>query len=98
MLTPRAAGRSSRISETDARELGIEDNDWIEAFNANALTARAVVSQRVPPGNDHDVPRAHQRTFPDPEVTVASIQLGDPFLPRNPPIRIGGGYAQYLRL
>jgi nitrate reductase alpha subunit len=39
------------ISETDAKELGIEDNDWIEAFNANgALTARAVVSQRVPPG------------------------------------------------
>lgn len=39
------------ISEADARELGIEDNDWIEAFNANgALTARAVVSQRVPPG------------------------------------------------
>jgi nitrate reductase alpha subunit len=38
------------ISETDAKELGIEDNDWIEAFNANgALTARAVVSQRVPP-------------------------------------------------
>ncbi|MDI8746231.1 hypothetical protein MJM83_29865, partial [Salmonella enterica subsp. enterica serovar Montevideo] len=32
-------------------DLGIEDNDWIEVFNSNgALTARAVVSQRVPAG------------------------------------------------
>jgi nitrate reductase / nitrite oxidoreductase, alpha subunit len=39
------------ISETDARVARIEDNDWIEAFNANgALCARAVVSQRVPSG------------------------------------------------
>ncbi len=39
------------ISETDAKAAGIVDNDWIEAFNANgALTARAVVSQRVPAG------------------------------------------------
>ncbi|WP_325049158.1 molybdopterin dinucleotide binding domain-containing protein [Dongshaea marina] len=31
--------------------MGIEDNDWIEAFNNNgALVARAVVSQRVPAG------------------------------------------------
>ena len=30
---------------------GIVDNDWIELFNANgALSARAVVSQRVKPG------------------------------------------------
>ena len=39
------------MSEVDAKTAGIEDNDWIEAFNANgALVARAVVSQRVPPG------------------------------------------------
>ena len=32
-------------------EAGIEDNDWVECFNANgALTARAVVSQRVKEG------------------------------------------------
>ncbi len=30
---------------------GIVDNDWIEVFNVNgALTARAVVSQRIKPG------------------------------------------------
>lgn len=51
MLTLSRGGPIVWISETDAKELGIEDNDWIEAFNANgALTARAVVSQRVPPG------------------------------------------------
>jgi len=39
------------LSETDAKEAGIVDNDWIELFNANgALSARAVVSQRVKVG------------------------------------------------
>jgi nitrate reductase alpha subunit len=39
------------MSETDAAKAGIEDNDWIEVFNANgALTARAVVSQRIREG------------------------------------------------
>ena len=39
------------VSEVDARESGIVDNDWIEAFNINgALVARAVVSQRVKQG------------------------------------------------
>ncbi len=59
MLTPMRGGPIVQLSETDAKELGIEDNDWIEAFNANgALTARAVVSQRVPPGMTMDVPRS----------------------------------------
>jgi nitrate reductase / nitrite oxidoreductase, alpha subunit len=51
MLTLSRGGPIVWLSETDAHEAGIEDNDWIEAFNANgALTARAVVSQRVPAG------------------------------------------------
>jgi nitrate reductase alpha subunit len=51
MLTLNRGGPVVWLSETDAREAGIEDNDWIEAFNVNgALTARAVVSQRVPSG------------------------------------------------
>ncbi len=51
MLTLSRGGPIVWISETDAMAAGIEDNDWIEAFNANgALTARAVVSQRVPAG------------------------------------------------
>jgi len=51
MLTLSRGGPIVWISESDARKAGIEDNDWIEAYNANgALTARAVVSQRVKEG------------------------------------------------
>jgi nitrate reductase alpha subunit len=51
MLTLSRGGPIVWISESDAKNAGIEDNDWIEAFNANgALVARAVVSQRVKAG------------------------------------------------
>ncbi len=51
MLTLSRGGPIVWMSEIDAKDLGIEDNDWIEAFNSNgSLTARAVVSQRVPDG------------------------------------------------
>lgn len=51
MLTLNRGGPVVWLSETDAKKVGIQDNDWIEAFNLNgALTARAVVSQRVPEG------------------------------------------------
>ncbi len=51
MLTLSRGGPIVWISEVDAKKAGIEDNDWIECFNANgALTARAVVSQRVNAG------------------------------------------------
>ena len=51
MLTLSRGGPCVWISETDAKAIGVEDNDWIEAFNTNgALVARAVVSQRVAPG------------------------------------------------
>jgi nitrate reductase alpha subunit len=51
MLTLNRGGPVVWISETDAKVAGIVDNDWVEVFNANgALTARAVVSQRVNPG------------------------------------------------
>ena len=51
MLTLSRGGPIVWISETDAKKAGISDNDWIEAYNTNgALTARAVVSQRVKEG------------------------------------------------
>ncbi|MGH8146636.1 MAG: nitrate reductase subunit alpha [Rhodanobacteraceae bacterium] len=51
MLTLSRGGPIVWISEVDAKKVGIEDNDWIECFNANgSLTARAVVSQRVNEG------------------------------------------------
>jgi nitrate reductase alpha subunit len=51
MLTLNRGGPVVWISEKDAKRAGIKDNDWIEVFNSNgALTARAVVSQRVREG------------------------------------------------
>lgn len=51
MLTLSRGGPIVWISETDAKKVGIVDNDWIELFNLNgAIAARAVVSQRVPAG------------------------------------------------
>ena len=52
MLTLNRGGPVIWISETDARKIGVVDNDWVEAFNSNgALTARAVVSQRIREGS-----------------------------------------------
>ena len=51
MLTLSRGGPIIWVSEADARKVGIEDNDWVEAYNVNgALVARAVVSQRIPQG------------------------------------------------
>lgn len=51
MLTLNRGGPVVWISETDAKKIDVEDNDWIELYNANgAIMARAVVSQRVPEG------------------------------------------------
>ena len=48
MLTLSRGGPIVWLSEIDAKRAGIVDNDWIELFNVNgAITARAVVSQRV---------------------------------------------------
>ena len=51
MLTLNRGGPVIWLSEDDATRAGIVDNDWVELFNINgAITARAVVSQRVNPG------------------------------------------------
>ncbi|MBX9831757.1 MAG: nitrate reductase subunit alpha, partial [Burkholderiaceae bacterium] len=51
MLTLSRGGPIIWLSEDDAKAIGVEDNDWIEAYNVNgAIAARAVVSQRVKPG------------------------------------------------
>ncbi|MBI5921388.1 MAG: nitrate reductase subunit alpha [Betaproteobacteria bacterium] len=51
MLTLSRGGPIVWLSEDDAKKVGIVDNDWIELYNVNgAITARAVVSQRVNPG------------------------------------------------
>ncbi|MCF6292361.1 MAG: nitrate reductase subunit alpha [Robiginitomaculum sp.] len=51
MLTMNRGGPVVWLSEVDAKKVDISDNDWIELYNVNgAISARAVVSQRVPEG------------------------------------------------
>ncbi|XPE59092.1 molybdopterin dinucleotide binding domain-containing protein [Shigella flexneri] len=51
MLTLGRGGPVVWMSEEDAKEIGIEDNDWIEVFNNNgAPDGTCNVSQRVPAG------------------------------------------------
>lgn len=49
LLTLSRGGPHVWVSEIDAKKAGVEDNDWVEVFNANGtIAARVVVSQRVP--------------------------------------------------
>ncbi len=51
MLTLFRGGPYLWVAEEDAVKIGLEDNDWVEAVNANGATvARVIVSQRIPTG------------------------------------------------
>ncbi|MEO5339913.1 MAG: nitrate reductase subunit alpha [Magnetococcus sp. MYC-9] len=51
MLTLFRGGPTVWVAEADAQSIGLVDNDWVEAVNANGATvARVVVSQRIPRG------------------------------------------------
>ena len=51
MQTLSRGGPIVWVSEIDATKIDLVDNDWIEIYNVNgALTARVVVSQRIPEG------------------------------------------------
>ncbi len=51
MLTLFRGGPNVWLSPVDADKAGIKDNDWLEIYNRNGVvTARAVVSHRMPAG------------------------------------------------
>ncbi|MFB4270159.1 nitrate reductase subunit alpha [Nonomuraea sp. GTA35] len=51
MLSLSRGGPTIWISVEDAADLGIADNDWVEAVNRNGVVvARAIVSHRMPKG------------------------------------------------
>ncbi|MBV4368895.1 nitrate reductase subunit alpha [Erwinia phyllosphaerae] len=97
MLTLSRGGPIVWMSEEDARELGIADNDWIEAFNANgSLTARAVVSQRIPAGMTM-MYHAQERivNIPGSEITGQRGGIHNSVTRACPkPTHMIGGYAQ----
>ncbi len=51
MLTLSRGCEPCWLSEVDAKELGIQDNDWVEVYNDHGVyCARASVSSRIPKG------------------------------------------------
>ncbi len=98
MLTLSRGGPVMWLSEVDAERAGIQDNDWIEAYNVNGnVTARAIVSQRLPQGLLM-MYHAQERlvNVPASEITkktggihnsVCKIELN--------PVHMIGGYAQF---
>lgn len=97
MLTLSRGGPIVWLSEDDAKTLGIVDNDWIEVFNANgALTARAVVSQRIPAGMTM-MYHAQERivNIPGSEITRQRGGIHNSVTRTCPkPTHMIGGYAQ----
>ncbi|MFV0277072.1 MAG: nitrate reductase subunit alpha [Parahaliea sp.] len=97
MQTLSRGGPIVWISENDARTIGVEDNDWIELFNANgAIAARAVVSQRVKNGTAM-MYHAQERivNVPGSEVTGTRGGIHNSVTRVCPkPTHMIGGYAQ----
>jgi nitrate reductase / nitrite oxidoreductase, alpha subunit len=97
MLTLGRGGPNIWISEIDAKKIDVEDNDWIEAYNSNgSLSARAVVSQRVPEGMSL-MYHAQEKIINTPKSETSGVRSGI----HNSITRISlkpthmiGGYAQ----
>jgi nitrate reductase / nitrite oxidoreductase, alpha subunit len=97
MLTLSRGGPIVWLSETDAKSVGIEDNDWIELYNVNgAICARAVVSQRVNQGMCM-MYHAQEKTvnMPGSEITGARGGIHNSVTRIvTKPTHMIGGYAQ----
>ncbi len=97
MLTLSRGGPIVWVSETDAKKVGIVDNDWVEVFNTNgALVARAVVSQRV---NEGMILMYHAQekivNTPGSEITQARGGIHNSVTRATvKPTHMIGGYAQ----
>ena len=97
MLTLSRGGPIIWISEVDAGRAGIEDNDWVEAYNRNgALVARAVVSQRIQPGTTFMYHAQEKMTnVPGSEITGARGGIHNSVTRTTlKPTHMIGGYAQ----
>jgi nitrate reductase alpha subunit len=97
MLTLNRGGAVVWVSEIDAAKIDVEDNDWIELYNTNgAITARAVVSQRVPEGMSM-MYHAQERIINNPGSKVTGTRGGiHNSVTRTvvKPTHMIGGYAQ----
>ncbi len=84
MLTLSRGMEPCWLSEEDAAEMGIKDNDWVEVFNDNGVyCTRACVSARIPKGVSI-VYHSPERTYSAPKSEIRG--------------RRGGGHNSFTRL
>ena len=85
------------MSDIDAKDAGIADNDWVEGWNANgAVVARAVVSSRIPSGMCF-VCHSTEKTMNTPGSEITGHRGGGHNAPTRiilNPTHMIGGYAQ----
>jgi nitrate reductase alpha subunit len=97
MLTLFRGGPVIWMSREDAERIGVQDNDWVEAFNRNGVVAcRAVVSHRIPAGTAM-MYHAQDRHLGVPRTELSGTRGGtDNSLTRiyMKPTHMIGGYAQ----
>ncbi|MBK7106012.1 MAG: nitrate reductase subunit alpha [Ignavibacteriae bacterium] len=99
MLTLSRGCEPCWLSEADANELEIKDNDWVEVFNDNGVyCTRAVVSSRIPKGVCivyHTVERTI--TIPKSEIRGNKRAGGNNSITRThlKPNLLAGGYGQF---
>ncbi|HET9177282.1 MAG TPA: nitrate reductase subunit alpha [Terriglobia bacterium] len=99
MLTLSRGVEPFWLNDKDAREIGVEDNDWVEALNDNGvIVTRAVVSARIPRGLCIFY-HAPERTIAFPKSPTRNHRRGggtnSVTRMRLKPVLIAGGYAQH---
>ncbi|MFC5464310.1 nitrate reductase subunit alpha [Lederbergia graminis] len=97
MLTLFRGGPTVWISNVDAEEHGIDDNEWLEIYNRNGVvTARAVVSHRMPKGTMF-MYHAQDKHINVPGSEITKERGGSHNAPTRihmKPTQMVGGYAQ----
>ncbi|BAQ09748.1 nitrate reductase subunit alpha [Bacillus sp. OxB-1] len=97
MLTLFRGGPTVWISDLDAKEHGIDDNQWLEVYNRNGVvTARAVVSHRMPKGTMF-MYHAQDKHIQVPGSEITEQRGGSHNAPTRihmKPTQMVGGYAQ----
>ncbi len=99
MLTLSRGVEPFWLNDKDADEMGVADNDWIEAYNDNGvIVTRSVVSARVPrglcifyhaPERTISFPKSPARNYRTAGGTNSVTRL------RLKPVLMAGGYAQH---
>ena len=97
MLTLFRGGPVVWISNEDAADHGINDNDWLEVYNRNGVvTARAVTSHRMPRGTMF-MYHAQDKHIETPGSEITDTHGGSHNAPTRihlKPTQLVGGYAQ----